>query len=100
MFDESDPAPLTAGQLWALTAQRHASCCGACTAARRRSRGGEAAPWRFPISPSARTRSSLERKRTHAHGAALFWTLPRTTQHRSCCACSSPMSSSGTSSTT
>jgi tetraprenyl-beta-curcumene synthase len=74
----SDPAPLTADQLWALVrAATRELLWGLRTVSK------EMHAWRTRALeiPDQALRSdalhALENKRTHADGAALFWTLPR-----------------------
>jgi tetraprenyl-beta-curcumene synthase len=72
-----DPAPLSPGQIWALTRAAARELLWGLRAVTRELDGWRAWAESIPDLPiRADALYVLEHKRTHAHGAALFWTLP------------------------
>lgn len=72
-----NPAPLSAGQLWALGKAATRELVWGLRAATAEIRLWRARAQEIPDAPiRADALHVLDRKRTHLHGAALFWTLP------------------------
>lgn len=74
----SDPAPLTADQLWALVRAAARELLWGLRTVSKEMRAWRVRALEIP-DPAIRSDAlyALDNKRTHADGAALFWTLPR-----------------------
>lgn len=73
-----DPTPLSPGQLWALATASTRELAWGLRAVSKEIRGWRRMALTIPDSTIREDAlAALERKRTHADGAALFWILPR-----------------------
>jgi tetraprenyl-beta-curcumene synthase len=82
VLQSRNPAPLSPGQLWALGRAATRELLWGLHAVSREIKRWRAYARRIPDEPiRADALYVLEHKRTHAHGAALFWTLPRRRNH-------------------